>query len=133
MDPAHGDGLACVSHRPDDGARHRASRLRLDLVHCRVLGLARSAALRAGVTFARLASPRARLLLCDRHVVLAVGDPCMARPIAVAAVDHDPVPSAGRSGEHGPRSEEHTSELQSLAYLVCRLLLEKKKKKIMIA
>src|SRR2546425_8815557 len=28
----------------------------------------------------------------------------------------------------GMRSEEHTSELQSLAYLVCRLLLEKKKK-----
>src|SRR5687767_15588592 len=27
----------------------------------------------------------------------------------------------------GMRSEEHTSELQSLAYLVCRLLLEKKK------
>src|SRR2546425_5714247 len=45
-----------------------------------------------------------------------------------------------RRGEHGRsaggsqerqdqrlRSEEHTSELQSLAYLVCRLLLEKKK------
>src|SRR2546425_11450632 len=30
----------------------------------------------------------------------------------------------------GRRSEEHTSELQSLAYLVCRLLLEKKKKTI---
>src|SRR3989441_5962220 len=30
--------------------------------------------------------------------------------------------------ESTPRSEEHTSELQSLAYLVCRLLLEKKKK-----
>src|SRR2546425_8269938 len=29
------------------------------------------------------------------------------------------------------RSEEHTSELQSLAYLVCRLLLEKKKTLIM--
>src|SRR2546425_7184517 len=28
--------------------------------------------------------------------------------------------------EDAPRSEEHTSELQSLAYLVCRLLLEKK-------
>src|ERR1035441_10003398 len=27
----------------------------------------------------------------------------------------------------GPRSEEHTSELQSLRHLVCRLLLEKKK------
>src|SRR2546423_2096136 len=30
------------------------------------------------------------------------------------------------------RSEEHTSELQSLAYLVCRLLLEKKKNKVVI-
>src|SRR2546425_4903448 len=34
-----------------------------------------------------------------------------------------------RIGEAQSRSEEHTSELQSLAYLVCRLLLEKKKKK----
>src|SRR3989441_1649123 len=32
------------------------------------------------------------------------------------------------SVQNNPRSEEHTSELQSLAYLVCRLLLEKKKK-----
>src|SRR5205823_9851724 len=31
-----------------------------------------------------------------------------------------------------PRSEEHTSELQSLAYLVCRLLLEKKKNLIWV-
>src|SRR2546425_11428280 len=31
-------------------------------------------------------------------------------------------------GRNQGRSEEHTSELQSLAYLVCRLLLEKKKK-----
>src|SRR2546425_5674636 len=30
-------------------------------------------------------------------------------------------------GHQDSRSEEHTSELQSLAYLVCRLLLEKKK------
>src|SRR3712207_7654860 len=30
--------------------------------------------------------------------------------------------------EHAQRSEEHTSELQSRQYLVCRLLLEKKKK-----
>src|SRR5687767_15602721 len=46
--------------------------------------------------------------------------------------------AGGRRGRGGPRgrpsrraaarSEEHTSELQSLAYLVCRLLLEKKKK-----
>src|SRR5205814_2386752 len=31
-------------------------------------------------------------------------------------------------GHFSPRSEEHTSELQSLRHLVCRLLLEKKKK-----
>src|SRR2546425_12745852 len=35
----------------------------------------------------------------------------------------------GAPRQTGLRSEEHTSELQSLAYLVCRLLLEKKKKK----
>src|SRR2546425_8125590 len=34
---------------------------------------------------------------------------------------------ARRRAQHDHRSEEHTSELQSLAYLVCRLLLEKKK------
>src|SRR2546425_9305052 len=56
-----------------------------------------------------------------------------------------PVPPAPAAGREAPmpydlvikngtvidgsgRSEEHTSELQSLAYLVCRLLLEKKKK-----
>src|SRR5947209_11438889 len=32
-----------------------------------------------------------------------------------------------RISENSPRSEEHTSELQSRQYLVCRLLLEKKK------
>src|SRR2546423_9966891 len=34
-----------------------------------------------------------------------------------------------KSSASSSRSEEHTSELQSLAYLVCRLLLEKKKKR----
>src|SRR2546428_5289134 len=42
-------------------------------------------------------------------------------------------PRAGAHGRHnqqgGARSEEHTSELQSRSDLVCRLLLEKKKKK----
>src|SRR5687767_15379272 len=38
-----------------------------------------------------------------------------------------PEPPARRRCLPWPRSEEHTSELQSLAYLVCRLLLEKKK------
>src|SRR3712207_8850150 len=38
-------------------------------------------------------------------------------------------PGAARRGRRAPRSEEHTSELQSRQYLVCRLLLEKKKNK----
>src|SRR2546425_6929265 len=37
--------------------------------------------------------------------------------------------AAPASWSNAARSEEHTSELQSLAYLVCRLLLEKKKKR----
>src|SRR3712207_7348959 len=43
-----------------------------------------------------------------------------------AASERGAVPAAGRGGRG--RSEEHTSELQSRQYLVCRLLLEKKKK-----
>src|SRR2546426_12544580 len=40
------------------------------------------------------------------------------------------IPCRGRAvGRPPPRSEEHTSELQSPCNLVCRLLLEKKKKK----
>src|SRR5437899_9142482 len=44
---------------------------------------------------------------------------------------HADVDVPGRVAEfRSRRSEEHTSELQSLRHLVCRLLLEKKKKKI---
>src|SRR2546425_9510845 len=46
------------------------------------------------------------------------------------------LPHSGISHAHGERrerSEEHTSELQSLAYLVCRLLLEKKKNYIPVS
>src|SRR2546425_4077881 len=52
---------------------------------------------------------------------------------ARAAARGDPRPRRGKraavfhGGTRRQRSEEHTSELQSLAYLVCRLLLEKKK------
>src|SRR2546430_6347104 len=44
---------------------------------------------------------------------------------------HDLPADLGRAGERDliDRSEEHTSELQSQSNLVCRLLLEKKKKK----
>src|SRR2546425_7990343 len=61
----------------------------------------------------------------------------LARQIELlAASDRSTVLLAGESGTGKGwaarivhRSEEHTSELQSLAYLVCRLLLEKKKVK----
>src|SRR3712207_7284080 len=45
------------------------------------------------------------------------------RHARAAPVPVTPAPAGGRT----PRSEEHTSELQSRQYLVCRLLLEKKK------
>src|SRR2546425_5796467 len=53
--------------------------------------------------------------------------PTRAPQPARTAVPASPDPAY--SNTTAPRSEEHTSELQSLAYLVCRLLLEKKKKK----
>src|SRR2546425_3605559 len=52
--------------------------------------------------------------------------------LALGAVGFDPLDASLREHTGGVgeklRSEEHRSELQSLAYLVCRLLLEKKKK-----
>src|SRR3712207_7132105 len=42
--------------------------------------------------------------------------------------EHDPPAAPVRVGVGVGRSEEHTSELQSRQYLVCRLLLEKKNK-----
>src|SRR3712207_6998005 len=62
----------------------------------------------------------------------------IVQPIARSADDRDgegTIADARQdlSNPHAPaphdRSEEHTSELQSRQYLVCRLLLEKKKKK----
>src|SRR5690625_6998701 len=44
--------------------------------------------------------------------------------------DHDVGEVTRDAGEYQERSEEHTSELQSRGHLVCRLLLEKKKTKI---
>src|SRR3712207_6989128 len=51
-------------------------------------------------------------------------DPSPSRVLTTANEIHIPV------GRPIRRSEEHTSELQSRQYLVCRLLLEKKKKNI---
>src|SRR3712207_8237187 len=61
------------------------------------------------------------LAVFQRDHRLTAGDP-LAR--VVGLVLHQLL------GRHVIRSEEHTSELQSRQYLVCRLLLEKKKKRI---
>src|SRR2546425_2071359 len=65
-----------------------------------------------------------------RHRQVAVRQrevPAQVRPVERGLQGHEGVEVFGHLPEE--RSEEHTSELQSLAYLVCRLLLEKKKKK----
>src|SRR3712207_6943740 len=52
------------------------------------------------------------------------GDHAVERPVHALHLE-DGARARGRL-HGGPRSEEHTSELQSRQYLVCRLLLEKK-------
>src|SRR2546427_9256387 len=49
--------------------------------------------------------------------------------LPITTLDGKPVGRGEKAGKPG-RSEEHTSELQSQSNLVCRLLLEKKKKQI---
>src|SRR5205814_4473031 len=71
--------------------------------------------------FANLANPPAR-----HPGGTAVGN-ARNRPSGGKAGNREVGPGP-RSSDRSPRSEEHTSELQSLRHLVCRLLLEKKKK-----
>src|SRR2546425_8698317 len=71
-------------------------------------------------SLARVARPAARSPAPDaRRARVSARD-------GAAASRSAPPPRRPRA-RVGRRSEEHTSELQSLAYLVCRLLLEKKK------
>src|SRR5947209_12393243 len=63
---------------------------------------------------------------CDDGRPAATAPPCADQ--ARTSRRSSPRPARRRCGRH--RSEEHTSELQSRQYLVCRLLLEKKKRKV---
>src|SRR5262249_61779987 len=64
------------------------------------------------------------------YVVLDPGIPAVSPGGFESIAGRDDLIEAGRcQGLIRSRSEEHTSELQSLTNLVCRLLLEKKKKK----
>src|SRR3989441_3189043 len=70
----------------------------------------------------------ALVLVAGERVVGGERDGGGARLLARRPVGLRPLPRRP-ARLRAARSEEHTSELQSLAYLVCRLLLEKKKKK----
>src|SRR3989441_2315776 len=68
----------------------------------------------------------------DMDAIRDTGLPLAVDPLGGATRDYwGPINSVYRLDIAIVRSEEHTSELQSLAYLVCRLLLEKKKKILM--
>src|SRR5205823_8639511 len=74
--------------------------------------------------------PQAGRTIRDTRVRHDTGALIVALKKADGTFDTTPNPDAELNpGDVLIRSEEHTSELQSLAYLVCRLLLEKKKKK----
>src|SRR2546422_7560007 len=66
----------------------------------------------------------------SRAIVAATERPSAGEPVRStrAARSGASRPTAWRSASDAMRSEEHTSELQSRLHLVCRLLLEKKKK-----
>src|SRR5690625_6279107 len=81
-------------------------------------------------------------LVCCRSAALSTSDSATARSLdskisAAACLQSTPtgqqqVAQSTSQTAIPPRSEEHTSELQSRGHLVCRLLLEKKKQAISI-
>src|SRR3712207_7570632 len=64
----------------------------------------------------------------DGEVAEALRDVSLTGDILSTMLNIEALGDEARMGDPGHRSEEHTSELQSRQYLVCRLLLEKKKK-----
>src|SRR2546429_9100897 len=62
------------------------------------------------------------------HDALPISSTSMSSCSFPCPPDHTRCASASKTILDSPRSEEHTSELQSRLHLVCRLLLEKKNK-----
>src|SRR5438445_6006447 len=67
---------------------------------------------------------------CRSDALARLRRPCSAVPTPRSRTSPSLQQALCRSLKERARSEEHTSELQSRQYLVCRLLLEKKKHKI---
>src|SRR2546430_12374240 len=75
---------------------------------------------RSGVELTREQSEDFNAYLAERSIDLVEGEQREQPP-------HEQPALVEEDGKGAPRSEEHTSELQSQSNLVCRLLLEKKK------
>src|SRR5437016_9503320 len=73
-----------------------------------------------GFTFGAVVGVNPRMAQANRHAA--------DRPPFPSRIQRDRHGRSGAKARQEQRSEEHTSELQSLTNLVCRLLLEKKKK-----
>src|SRR5687767_309732 len=83
---------------------------------------------RMSPSFLHSSSSTTQIYTLSLHDALPISDTLPAGPVTLSllnrgTVRHELILLLLNEG----RSEEHTSELQSLAYLVCRLLLEKKK------
>src|SRR3712207_6859084 len=78
-------------------------------------------------TLFRSPVPSSHLAWLHRHYKSAPESGAWVSPCMVQRADPTIAQSRGELDPEVIRSEEHTSELQSRQYLVCRLLLEKKK------
>src|SRR2546429_6586776 len=86
------------------------------------------------VPLPRMIAPACRSLLAMKASFSGLEPPRATEPavvgmslVAMLSLRITGIPKSGRAPSSSPRSEEHTSELQSRLHLVCRLLLEKKK------
>src|SRR2546425_7295998 len=114
-EPNTGDGAGILLQMPDKFLRRECDRLDIRLPGPQEYG--------AGLVFLpRDLVQREKIQALIQTIVAEQGQ----RLLGWRDVPTDDQP-LGASARAEARSEEHTSELQSLAYLVCRLLLEKKK------
>src|SRR3712207_7458356 len=103
----------------------------LPQIECDVCVLGAGISGAAAALWLRRREPRLRVIIAEARTVAAGASGRNAGMLLAGLSEHyDRMTEFfGRERAREIRSEEHTSELQSRQYLVCRLLLEKKKKK----